>query len=486
VTGKLDLIQDLTHIETDSIQFNTTATPLTNAEGLLQWNATDGTLDLGMSGGDIKQQVGQELFIQVYNDTGVLIPNGTPVCVVGRHGNLPKVAPARSDSETTSNVLGLVTQDIPTTGDKKGFVTTFGLVRQIKTNYSGDGNWGTTWTSGDPLYVSKTISGQLTNIEPDAPHHSDVVGHVATLGSAGTGSIEVYINRHKTMEELSDVDGTELSVSGQFYVWNNIEEYFDANYNINDYHKLNQTVTQRIVNDSTPSNFVELMNGVYSVYSVGDSWFVGDTGFGDETTNYTKFDYTGHMTMVGAAQPWEDLRVEPQARTTGVNTPAFEKWYDDAAGTSRGVYLYSFDNAIANNEKEVFFTMQMPHAWNGGTIQMHVHWVPAATENNTDVIWGLEYTWKDIGEVYGDTTLITSSTTLYPDDANITAGKHYISSFAGIVPGTTADGLSSILIGRLFRNSSHGSDTYTNKVGLLYIDAHYQINSIGSNDEYTK
>jgi hypothetical protein len=165
---------------------------------------------------------------------------------------------------------------------------------------------------------------------------------------------------------------------------------------------------------------------------------------------------------------------------------AFEKWYDDVAGTSRGVYLYSFDNAIAASEKEVFFTMQMPHAWNGGAIHMHVHWVPATTENNTDVIWGLEYIWKDIGEVFGDTVIIPSSTTLFPDDANITAGKHYISSFAGIVPGTTADGLSSILIGRLFRNSSNASDTYTDKVGLLYIDAHYQINSIGSNDEYTK
>ncbi len=49
-----------------------------------------------------------------------------------------------------------------------------------------------------------------------------------------------------------------------------------------------------------------------------------------------------------------------------------------------------------------------------------------------------------------------------------------------------ADGLSSILIGRLFRNSSAAGDTYTDKVGLLYIDAHYQINSLGSTDEYTK
>jgi len=130
--------------------------------------------------------------------------------------------------------------------------------------------------------------------------------------------------------------------------------------------------------------------------------------------------------------------------------------------------------------------MQMPHAWNSGPISMHIHWVPAATENATEVIWGMEYCWKDIGSVFGDTAIVYSSGTLIPDDANITAGKHYISEFADLTPGSTADGLSSILIGRIFRFSGDASDSYTDKVGLLYIDAHYQINSLGSTDEYSK
>jgi len=88
--------------------------------------------------------------------------------------------------------------------------------------------------------------------------------------------------------------------------------------------------------------------------------------------------------------------------------------------------------------------------------------------------------------VFGDTAIIYTDGTMLPDDANITAGKHYLAEFADIVPGTTASSLSSILIGRLFRNSSSGSDTYTNKVGLLYIDAHYEVDSFGSFDEYDK
>lgn len=208
-----------------------------------------------------------------------------------------------------------------------------------------------------------------------------------------------------------------------------------------------------------------------------------------DATNNTSFDSTGHQTMAGTAKPWEDLRIEPNVRTgtPAGGIPTFEKYFDDSAGTSKGVYLYSFtDEVSAANEKEVFFTAQMPHAWDGGDISTHVHFVPAATVNATDIVWGLEYAFKDIGEVFGDTTIITSSTTLFPDDANITAGKHYIAEFTDITPGATQNGLSAIMIGRLFRNSSSGTDTYTNKVGLLYIDIHYQMNSLGSTDEYSK
>lgn len=211
------------------------------------------------------------------------------------------------------------------------------------------------------------------------------------------------------------------------------------------------------------------------------------TTLGGNADNVT-FDNTGHQVFSGNAEVWEDLRIEPTVRqAAGAGVPSFEKYFDDTAGTSRGVYLLSFtDESVAGNEKEVFFTMQMPHAWNGGNIVMHVHFVPAATVNESDIVFGLEYAWKDIGQVFGDTTIVYSSTDLVPDDANITAGKHYIAEFADLTPGSNADGLSSILIGRLFRNSSSGSDTYTDKVGLLYIDAHIQLNTQGSDDEYTK
>lgn len=205
-------------------------------------------------------------------------------------------------------------------------------------------------------------------------------------------------------------------------------------------------------------------------------------------TDYSQIDTDGTFTLHGDAMAWEDIRVEPTVRqAAGVGVPTFEKWYDNAANTSRGVFLYSFtDESVAGNEKEVFFTMQMPHAWAGTDISLHVHFVPASTVNASEIIFGLEYAWKEPGEVYADTLIVQSSGTLIPDDANITANKHYLAEFADISPGATADGLSSILIGRLFRNSSDAGDTYTDKVGLLYIDAHYQVDAFGSSEEYIK
>lgn len=210
----------------EAIQINTTPIPLTNAEGLMQWNSTDGTLDIGMSAGQITMQVGQEMFAKVRNDTLLTISNGEAVYISGRTGVFPDVKLARGDAESTSRVLGIATQDIPI-HPGYGFITTVGYVRGIKTDYAGLGIWGDTWVTGDLLYLSKTVAGQLTNLAPSSPNHSDTVASVGIVGGVGTGSIFVNIERHKTLEELSDVDGTALNTDGQIPLWDDTNSYFD-------------------------------------------------------------------------------------------------------------------------------------------------------------------------------------------------------------------------------------------------------------------
>ena len=216
----------------ETIDFDTAYTSTGNEPvGSMYWNSTEGTVELVHDGAT--QEIGQELYIKVRNTTGSTIPNGTPVYFDGRAGNRPRIHPAIANSHATSVVMGITTEDIDDNSD--GYVTSFGYVRQIKTNYSGSGDWGDTWNEGDNLYVSKAIPGQLTNVEPSAPHHSDVVGQVGVIGGAGIGSIFVNIRHHFTLEEASDVNGTALSTTGQIPVWNSSLSAFDFDYNIRNY-----------------------------------------------------------------------------------------------------------------------------------------------------------------------------------------------------------------------------------------------------------
>jgi hypothetical protein len=284
----------------EGIQFDTTPSTSNAAEGLLRWNSTDGTLDLGMSGGDITQQIGQELFTKVRNESGYeTISNGQAVYISGRTGVYPDVQKARSDSETTSRVLGIATQDIASPA--YGYITTTGYVRGIKTDYTGAGIWGTTWVTGDLLYVSKTNAGVLTNVEPDEPHHSDVIGTVGVV-SSNQGSILVTLDRHKTLEELTDVDGTALTTTGQFPVWDQTAGYFDFNYNINN--KLDAQYTVDVQNygflNRTETTISFDGTSLFTLAKVGASWSYYRTGVKYTITTNKTVELNGGSPVDGA------------------------------------------------------------------------------------------------------------------------------------------------------------------------------------------
>lgn len=231
------------------------------------------------------------------------------------------------------------------------------------------------------------------------------------------------------------------------------------------------------------ANFDQLLFDLQNDYNFEGGITVG------AAPDQTDIDDHGHITFTGTAKVWDDIRVEPVARTVAATTPAFEKWYDDQAGTSKGVYLYSFSyTAVEASQEELFFNLQMDHSWDGGPIHMHVHWAAEVSQQDCAPRWGLEYVWKNIGGIFGDTDTIYTDGVNYVDggsESNITAGTHYVSMFTALTPDASQQDYSSILICRLFRHSSNAADTYTNgKCGLMYSDAHYQKARIGSDNEF--
>ena len=199
----------------DYIDFDTTASNA-GAIARLKWNDTDGTLDLGLKGGNVTLQVGQEQLVRVVNKTGTNLTEAgyQAVRASGAQGNRLKVALAKGDNDGNSlDTLGLVTEDIAV--NEEGFVTTSGLVRGINTT----GNLqGETWADGDDIYLSPTTFGGVTNIPPTAPKHSVRLGYVVQ-SNASNGSIFVKVDNGYELGELHDVvDNSTTSSYGDLLV----------------------------------------------------------------------------------------------------------------------------------------------------------------------------------------------------------------------------------------------------------------------------
>lgn len=180
-TGSVNL--GLWGLTTDRFVFNQTPT-LAGGERIIRWNDTDGTLDVGMKGGNVTLQVGQEQHSRVRNNTGSTITNGQVVYISGSTGTNTTVALAKADASSTSQTtIGIATEDIP--NGQSGFVTTFGKVRDINT---------IGLTEGSPVYLSSTVAGGLTSTAPTGDTYPIMVG-ICERTHAANGVIFVHVDR---------------------------------------------------------------------------------------------------------------------------------------------------------------------------------------------------------------------------------------------------------------------------------------------------
>lgn len=130
-----------------------------HTEGQLYWNPNDKTfnIDTEIPANSIK--IGQKEVVRVLNNTGSTVSSGSVVYVNGVQSNKPTIALANSNIQLiTKNTVGIVTYDI--TDNSIGYITVFGLLRNIDTSAFND---------GDVIYISQT-SGQITNIEPSSTY----------------------------------------------------------------------------------------------------------------------------------------------------------------------------------------------------------------------------------------------------------------------------------------------------------------------------
>jgi hypothetical protein len=213
-TGSIYLTGSIAYPEL--IDFQTVHTTPTNVAGRLTWNDTDGTLNLGLKGGNVTLQVGQEEVVRVVNKTGAnLLESQYKVVRVrtqaegGAQGQRLAVVNAQSSNEVTSaTTLGIVTENINV--NQEGFITTFGIVRDINTSGALQGE---SWEDGDALYLSPTTAGGLTKYKPVSPDHLVVMGYVIYAHNT-QGKIFVKVDNGYELGELHDVYINESTLVG--------------------------------------------------------------------------------------------------------------------------------------------------------------------------------------------------------------------------------------------------------------------------------
>ena len=195
---------------TDGSQTFPSATAVTIAAGKLYYNNSTGSWNLGMGGGNITQQVGEELFI--YGKASAAITD-SPLQLVYKTGTVgasgvitfaPTVAGITDDDQ----ILGCATEPIALNGF--GRITTHGIVNNITTNGTA---YGETWADNDDIYYNP-VTGGLTKTRPVAPNLKLFVGTIINAGSGGSGSFQVLLGQNGSLNSLSDVQ-TATNTAGQ-------------------------------------------------------------------------------------------------------------------------------------------------------------------------------------------------------------------------------------------------------------------------------
>lgn len=210
---------------------------------------------------------------------------------------------------------------------------------------------------------------------------------------------------------------------------------------------------------------------------VFDTLKVGDLTAGD----YFEVQGDGSLRIYGEGTGWDDIRFPLVGQRLDVSAGRIDYNYDDCSVDFQ-------DNALYDDDP-VCFIAQMHHKkLLGSAIELHLHWM-----QNQDEIpnWLIGYRWINIGEalpLVGAETLVAWTDNI----ATYSAGNIQQLTEFGSITKPVADTLSSILHIRLFRDTDNdsllfaGADPYVGGAQAVEFDIHYQIDSLGSREEYVK
>jgi len=207
------------------IQFNN-GSAVTVAAGKQWYDGTTGSWNLGMGGGNITQQVGEELFYYGKASTAI---TDSPLQIIYQTGTVGAsgvvtFAPTIAGITDGNLILGVATENIALNGF--GRITTFGVVHGVTTNGTA---YGETWADGDTIWYNP-ITGNPTKTKPVAPNVKVQIGTILNAAGGGAGSISVELNHGSVLggtdsnvQLTSAANGNILTYDGGNGYWKNTD-----------------------------------------------------------------------------------------------------------------------------------------------------------------------------------------------------------------------------------------------------------------------
>lgn len=166
----------------DSVKLDITQANPIHQEGLLFYDKDRHTAAYYNDEAELELHIGHEMYLRVYNGTGLDITKGLVVQHSGVANGVPSVQLAIATSFEGATILGVAAHTIET--GTYGYITFMGVISDINTSLL---------TAGLPAYLSDTIAGTMTNTPPQII--SQVGGTL--VSSASVGEFQVMIDNNR-------------------------------------------------------------------------------------------------------------------------------------------------------------------------------------------------------------------------------------------------------------------------------------------------
>ncbi len=131
--------------------------------------------------------------------------------------------------------------------------------------------------------------------------------------------------------------------------------------------------------------------------------------------------------------------------------------------------------------EEGFFEIHILHDYKVGTkIYPHVHWSHKIGSPSGNVVWQIEYS---VSKGHSGGVFPAPTTIELVQAAGVQYEHQIIETVEGDAIASTNLEADSVILGRIFRDPAHASDTFENDAFLLQIDFHYESDLIMTDEK---